>query len=51
MAYETVKFDVNGSLARLTLNRPEVMNALNKKLPTKLSQPAMRLTLEMIFAC
>ena len=40
MAYEAVKFEINGPIARLTLNRPEAMNALNR-----------RMTEEIIAAC
>lgn len=40
MAYEVLKFEVKDSIAHLTMNRPEAMNALNRKM-----------TEEIILAC
>jgi len=31
-AYETITYDVSNSIARITLNRPEVMNGLNSQM-------------------
>ena len=36
MTYTTIEFDIDQSIARITLNRPDVLNALNVPLVTEL---------------
>lgn len=40
MNFETLKIDVNGAIARLTLNRPECLNALNSTMLRELAEAA-----------
>jgi len=38
MAYETIIYEKKGNVAYITLNRPEVMNAMNRKMGGELSE-------------
>lgn len=38
MAYETIIYETDGPLARITLNRPERLNAINLKMPEELER-------------
>ncbi|MCR4317468.1 MAG: enoyl-CoA hydratase-related protein [Planctomycetes bacterium] len=38
MSYETIKYEIDGSTAVITLSRPEVLNALNSKLLGELAE-------------
>ena len=40
MAYETILYDIDGDIATLTLNRPEVMNALTARCAWSSSMPS-----------
>jgi enoyl-CoA hydratase len=38
MSYETIKYDIRGAVALVTLNRPQALNALNTQLMQELSR-------------
>ena len=38
MAYETIIYETDGPLARITLNRPERLNAITLKMPDELER-------------
>ena len=38
MSYSTIEFDINDAIARIVLNRPDVLNALNLPLVRELRQ-------------
>ena len=42
MAYETLLYDVAGGLARITINRPDKLNALNGTVIRELGDAAER---------
>ena len=37
MTYKTVKYEVNGHIAKITINRPEALNALNSEVLDELN--------------
>lgn len=38
MAYETILYEIDGPIARITLNRPERVNAINQAMPDELAR-------------
>lgn len=38
MSFETIEFEKNGSLAKITINRPKALNALNRQVLTELNE-------------
>ena len=38
----TVAYEKDGRIARVTLNRPEVMNAINDEMPVELAEAIAR---------
>lgn len=38
MTYNTIKYDVDGNIAKLTINRPDALNALNSQVLDELNQ-------------
>lgn len=37
MTYKTVKYEVNGHIAKITINRPDALNALNSEVLDELN--------------
>ncbi|MGH7819856.1 MAG: crotonase/enoyl-CoA hydratase family protein [Candidatus Binatia bacterium] len=42
MTFETLRYEVDGRLARITLNRPERLNAINRPMPGEISAAVAR---------
>ena len=44
MAFETLRFTVEGTVARMTLNRPQALNAINPLMLEEMAQVVERMT-------